>query len=306
MKRRLPSLLAVRNFESVGRNQSFTLAASELNVTQAAVSHQVRLLEEELGVKLFERFHQRIELTPAGAELLDVATECLDRLADTFDSLSGRKRADRIHVSVTPLISARWLMPRLGEFIASFETAEIIFHHSLQPPNERESKFDVKIFFSTTPLRNPGYDFLFSTALAPVCIPSLLAGIEHLPRDQLLAKLSIVHEFNTDWWREWCRRSGIDEKGIERGFTLDDPYVLENAALLGRGVILGSTHFIRERLELGELVLPFGTDNAIEIFYYMYSPRLQHRRGVDAFRRWILKLADAERAAAPPAPTAPG
>jgi len=294
VKRRLPSLLALRNFESVGRNLSFTLAAAELNVTQAAVSHQVRLLEEEIGVKLFERFHQRIELTAEGGQLLDVATECLDRLADSVDQISGRGRAERIHMSVTPLISAHWLMPSLGAYLARHPDAEIILHHSLEPPTERDVRFDLKIFFSPVRLENPAYQFLFADALAPICRPDLVRGLA-LPLETILAKLSIVHEFNYDWWIDWCRRSGIDAKVVERGIVLDDPAVLENAALLGRGVILGSMQFLGERLRSGDLVLPFGKDHALDIYYYLASPRHQRRRSVDDFRRWLMRLAEAQQ-----------
>lgn len=294
MKRRLPSLLAVRNFESVGRNLSFTLAADELNVTQAAVSHQVRLLEEEIGVKLFERFHQRIELTAEGAQLLEVATECLDRLADTIDVLSGRGRAERIHMSVTPLISAHWLMPRLGSYLAAHSNAEIVLHHSLEPPSERDAKFDLKIFFSPTKLDNPAHEFLFADALVPVSTPDLLRDLGRKPVEQILAKVNLVHEFNYDWWCEWCRRSGVDPTLVERGIVLDDPAVLENAALLGRGMILGSMLFLSERLRSGELVLPFGIAHTLPIFYYLSAPRRQSRPSVQAFRRWLTCLAQSQ------------
>lgn len=290
MNRRLPSLLAVRYFESVGRNLSFTLAANELNVTQAAVSHQIRLLEEELGVKFFTRLHQRIELTPEGLQLLDVATECLDRLADTFDLVSGRDRSERIHLSTTPLLSARWLMPQLGDYLNNAKNTEIILHHSLEPPNDREPKFDLKIFFSTEPLEDAGYDFLFSDRLVPVCSPSLLKEGSSESRTELLSRVGLVHEFNYDWWGEWCRRSGLDPALTQRGIVLDDPAVLENAALLGHGIILGSTLFLKDKLEKGDLVLPFGADPSFAIFYYLLTkPARASRRSVSNFRRWLLQ-----------------
>src|SRR5690625_2257759 len=148
MKRKLPSLLALRYFESVGRNLSFTLAASELHVTQAAVSHQIRLLEKEIGVKLFTRLHQRIELTPEGMQLLHVASECLDRLADTLGEISGKGCSERIHLSTPPLLSARWLMPHLNESLELAKHTEIVLHHSLALPNDHHPKATLNIFSS--------------------------------------------------------------------------------------------------------------------------------------------------------------
>lgn len=170
MQQRLPSLLAV---EPVGRNLSFTLAATELNVTQAAVSHQVRLLERDLGVTLFTRLHQRIELTSQGSDLLEVATECFEKLSDVTNSLTGRKRASRIHLSISPLLSAEMLIPRIGEFLDANDGTEIILHHSLTPPKERDSSYDVKLFFSRAPLNEQSYGFLFKDELVPMCAANL-------------------------------------------------------------------------------------------------------------------------------------
>ncbi len=287
MKQRLPSLLAIRYFEAVGRNLSFTLAANELNVTQAAVSHQVRLLEQELGAKLFTRLHQRIELTKHGIELLEVATECFDKLSDVTNSMSGRTQASRIHLSVSPLLSAGILMPRIDEFLNQEKGTEIIFHHSLAPPSDREPSSDIKIFFSHTPLNNESYEYLFKDGLIPMCVPALWRGHEDQTPVEYLQNVSIVHEFDYQWWEEWCERAGVDKSVVQRGIALDDPAVLENAALLGRGVILGSKRFLSDRLKSGELITPLGAKNSIAIYYYLFSGSAARRRDVGKFAKWI-------------------
>lgn len=287
MKQRLPSLLAIRYFEAVGRNLSFTLAANELNVTQAAVSHQVRLLEQELGVKLFTRLHQRIELTKSGVELLDVAIECFGRLSDVTNSISKGKQSSRIHMSVSPLFSAHILMPRIGDFLSAEEDTEVVIHHSLAPPNDRETTYDIKLFFSRTPLVDEEYEFLLADKLIPMCIPALWRTHEEQPPAEFLRQVSIVHEFDYQWWEEWCERAAIDKSVVRRGLALDDPSVLENAALLGRGVILGSKRFLADRLNAGELIAPLGANNGIDIFYYLFVGRTQRRRDVTKFAKWI-------------------
>lgn len=287
MKQRLPSLLAIRYFEAVGRNLSFTLAANELNVTQAAVSHQVRLLEQELGVKLFTRLHQRIALTKHGIDLLEVATECFDKLSDLTNSMAGRTQSSRIHLSVSPLLSAGILMPRIGDFLNDEKGTEIIFHHSLAPPSDREPSSDIKIFFSHTPLNNDSYEYLFKDGLIPMCVPALWRGHENQAPSEYLRNVGIVHEFDYQWWEEWCERAGIEKSVVQRGLALDDPAVLENAALLGRGVILGSKRFLAERLKSGELITPFGRKNCIAIYYYLFSGAANRRRDVAKFAKWI-------------------
>lgn len=287
MRQRLPSLLAIRYFEAVGRNLSFTLAANELNVTQAAVSHQVRLLEQELGVKLFTRLHQRIELTKSGEELLDIAIECFGKLADVTNSIAKGKQSSRIHLCVSPLFSANILMPRIGEFLSEDAETEVVIHHSLAPPSDRETIYDVKLFFSGTRLSDESYEFLLADKLIPMCIPALLRKHEDQPTDQFLQQVSIVHEFDYQWWEEWCEAAGIDKNVVRRGIALDDPSVLENAALLGRGIILGSKRFLSDRLRSGELVAPFGEDNGIDIFYYLFLGKTHRRGDVARFVKWL-------------------
>lgn len=238
------------------------------------------------------RLHQRIELTPEGVQLLNVATECLDRLADTLDQISGRGRSERIHLSTTPLLSARWLMPKLNEFLKVSRNTEIVLHHSLESPNDREPKFDLKIYFSTRRLAETNCEFLFADRLAPMCSPQLLKEFETTSCSAMLSQAGIVHEFGYEWWTEWCRRKGVDPAIVERGVVLDDPAVLENAAVSGHGIILGSMFFLDERLKVGQLVLPFGPDPSFPIFYYLLTKPDQSRRaGVAAFRKWLLKSA---------------
>lgn len=287
MKQRLPSLLAIRYFEAVGRNLSFTLAANELNVTQAAVSHQVRLLEQELKTKLFTRLHQRIELTKQGIQLLAVASECFDKLSDVTNELSGSKRSSRIHLVVSPLFSAGILMPRLGDYLDKEKDTEIILHHSLAPPNESDQTYDIKLFFSHVPLNDDAYEFLFKDGLIPMAVPALWRGHEGETASEYLSKVSVVHEFDYQWWEEWCERAGVQKSVVQKGIALDDPSVLENAALLGRGVILGSKHFLAERLRSGELIAPFGIENQIDIYYYLLGGSSQRRRDVAKFANWL-------------------
>jgi LysR family glycine cleavage system transcriptional activator len=290
LKRKLPSLLALRHFESVGRNLSFTIAANELSVTQAAVSHQVRSLEEDIGVRLFNRMHQRIELTPAGQRLLEVSTEMLDQLADAIDDISGRTRADRIHICVTPLVSAFLIMPHLNEYVALANTAEIILHHSLEPPKEKEDRYDLTIFFKMEESRNPEEMFLFKDILVPVCSVDLLKKFDGSSPTSLLSTAGIIHESRMDFWASWCQKAGIDPKYSARGIVIDDPATLSSAAAHGQGVILGSYIFLQDHFSNGSLVMPFGLSPSVDVFYYLVcKPKATRRKPVANLRKWLIE-----------------
>lgn len=220
-------------------------------------------------------------------DLLAVASECFDKLADITNEMSGSKRSSRIHLSVSPLFSAGILMPRIGDYLDREKETEIIIHHSLAPPSDTERTHDVKLFFSHTPLKDDSYEFLFKDGLIPMAVPALWRGHEGETPAEYLGKVSIVHEFDYSWWEEWSEKAGVQKSVVQRGIALDDPSVLENAALLGRGVILGSKHFLAERLRSGELIAPFGVGNEIDIYYYLLCGSSQRRRDVAKFINWL-------------------
>lgn len=287
MNRKLPSLLAVRYFESVGRHLSFTLAAHELNVTQAAVSHQVKQLEEKIGTQLLTRLHQRVELTPEGEALLKTSIECLDMLAETFDSISSSKSNRRVVLSVTPLLSAHWLLPRLNRYLADHTSADIVLHNSLKTPTKDTDDFDLKIFYSAEQLNDSNYDPLLTDELLPICNASMTQGIIPLPLSEF-SKFNLVHEFDHSWWEAWCELANIDPFLAHRGMVVDDPVVLEKAALVGHGLVLGSASFMRDRIESGELITPFGLSPTFKIHYYLYTKPTARGKAISDLREWII------------------
>ncbi len=289
MRRRLPSLLAVRYFEAAGRLLSFTAAANELNVTQAAVSHQVRLIEDEVGCRLFNRLHQRVELTPEGKQFLETVSECFDRISETFAEVSGQKNVEQIYLSVTPYMASRFILPQLEDFLTVEKNCEIIFHLTMDARGENDGKVDMKIFFTTKPEKNSQIEFLFMDELVPVCSPKLLAASKTNDPVELLTSARIGHEFSYRWWVDWAKRTGIDPNLVERGNIFDDPSALEQSAIYGRTMILGSKRFLHDRIEAGEIALPFGEENALKIYYYLQIPPSKERRSTRIFRNWIIE-----------------
>jgi LysR family glycine cleavage system transcriptional activator len=290
MKRKLPSLLAVRYFESVGRHLSFTAAAEELNVTQAAVSHQVRQLEERLGHQLFVRLHHRIALTETGEQLLAACTRCLEDLEEVFRRLGNQQEAAPLVLNVTPWISARWLLPRLNDYLSKHPDTDIVLHNSLKSPLSDSEEFDLKIFYSGERLNDSTFEILFTDQIVPICSPTIASPGKSLTETEFVG-LNLVHEFDHEWWTTWCERAGLGPDLAKRGLIVDDPVVLEKAALLGHGLILGSETFTRDRVVAGELIYPFGTSVSIPIYYYVVAKSPSPSSSVCQLKSWIIENA---------------
>ena len=289
MSRNIPSLLALRYFEAAGRNLSFKLAAEELNVTQAAVSHQIRFLETHLAVRLFRRLHQRVELTGEGEELLEATTEYFDGIEEACGRINARRGYNRVHLSITPLLLSRWLLPDLEEFLGPVPMSDIVLRSSLAPPAEDDQGFDLKIFFSSKEISQSGYTPLMKDLLVPMCHPCLLKDLPAHDVDTVIRSLRLVHEFDHQWWEQWLTITGLDPKRARRGIVVNDPGVLENAALLGKGLILGSTMFLAEHLASGRLVQPFEDQISLPVYYYMFAkPASQKRKRILQLSSWLL------------------
>nr|WIE89107.1 LysR family transcriptional regulator [Mesorhizobium sp. WSM4875] len=292
--RRLPSLRAVHYFESVARNLSFTKAADELNVTQAAISHRISDLEEELGVRLFSRAHRRIDLTPDGLLLLGTATEALERLGDALASIAHPPN-DELHIGVTPLFSAYWLMPHLSQFTDTRGQTQIALHHSLEPPHERLDRTSVKIFWGG---EFSGYEReeLFTDYLVPMCSRQIFDAISGKSIEEVMSTINVIHEFDWEWWAKWCQSEGVDPCVIKKGTIVDDPGALESAATLSHGMILGSITFLKHKIDRGEIFTPFGTRSPIEIQYCIFTKHCKmNQKNVREFREWILSSVARER-----------
>ena len=294
MARNIPSLVALRYFEAAGRNLSFKLAAEEMNVTQAAVSHQIRQLEAHLKVRLFRRLHQRVELTGEGDELLDVTTEYFDRIAEVCGRITGQQEQNRIQLSVTPLLLSNWLLPNLEEFLGPVPMSDVVLRSSLLPPSEDEEAFDMKVFFSTGEIRQSSFTPLMKDALVPMCAPGLLNELPSRDIDSVITSLRLVHEFDHTWWAQWLENAGLEAEVAQQGMVVNDPTVLENAALLGKGLILGSTMFLAEHVISGRLVQPFANQISLPIHYYLFAkPAARSRRRLKQFSDWLINSAQA-------------
>lgn len=222
MARRLPHLNALRAFEAAGRHGSFTRAAAELHVTHAAISHQVRALEEHLGVSLFRRTTRAVKLTDAGQTLLPVMTKALDAMADAIQRLGADDATGSLTVGVTPAFAARWLVPRLAGFQAAHPEIDVRLAPSYQLVDFTRDEADLAVRYGHGRWSGVRADKLLSLDTVPVCSPALLTGPNPLRTPADLKHHTLLHDDLGEVWRRWLVAAGIDGIDPTRGPKFGD------------------------------------------------------------------------------------
>ena len=295
MARRLPPLNALRAFEAGARHLSFTKAAEELHVTQAAISHQVKLLEEDLGVSLFRRMTRKLALTEEGRALMGVAGEALDAIAGEAARLREAPGGRTLSLSLIPTFGVKWLAQRLGRFWALHPEIDLRLHHSIHLVDFARDEVDAAVRWGGGAWPGVEAVYLMRAGLVPVCSPALCKGPPALNVPDDLRHHTLLHERDYVDWAQWLAVAGAHEVEARRGPIIDDPSVLHQAAIDGQGVALESESIVRADLEAGRLVKPFDVDLDRDNAYYLVAPpRHFDRPNVQAFRDFLLSELAAE------------
>ncbi len=298
MARRLPPLNALRAFEAAARHLSFTKAAEELYVTQAAISHQVKALEEALDLQLFRRLNRRLMLTDAGQLYLPALTEAFDAI----DTATGRLRADdnagRLVVSVANSLAAKWLLPRLPHFRDRHPDIEVEISAADRLVDFGRDTVDMAIRYGLGNYPGLRVDSLMKDTNFPVCSPGLLAGPVPLSEPDDLRRHSLLHDavgvFDAPDWSKWLAAVGITGAWTDRGQRYSHSSLVLQAAIDGQGVALGRSTLVALDLEAGRLVQPFGPAlPSIYACYVVSPPATAERPKIKAFRDWLLDEAGA-------------
>jgi LysR family glycine cleavage system transcriptional activator len=297
LARRLPPLNALRAFEAGARHLSFTKAAEELFVTQAAVSHQVKLLEEDLGVSLFRRMTRKLALTEEGRALQRVAGEALDAIAEVAGELRAGSRGRTLSLSLTPTFGVKWLAQRIGRFWAAHPDIDLRLHHSIHLVDFARDEVDAAVRWGGGTWPGVEAVYLMRAGQTPVCAPELLQGPHPLREAADLRHHTLLHERDYVEWAQWLAVAGAPEIDPRRGPVIDDISVLHQAAIDGQGVALESENMVRADLEAGRLVKPFDVDLDEHNAYYLVAPpKAFERPNVQAFRDFLLAELKAEAA----------
>jgi len=299
LRRTLPPLNPLRSFEAAARYLSYTLAAQELNVTQVAVSRQVRVLEDYLEVTLFERGTRSVSLTDAGRALLPVLTQALDHIELGIANINKRGR-NAISIQVYTAFAQRWLIPRLVRFQELHPTIEVNLRTSDRPLNFDRQNIDAAIISAPAPAPPAEHEYVLLSRreLMPVCSPTLVKGRKLPLGPESLKKLPLLHSLaRPEAWREWLDAAGYSAINAKTGLRFETSSMVFGAAVAGLGVAVGIRMLVEEELRSGVLVVPFRYVHASPRKYYLVSPKsLSPSTALTIFSEWLVKEADAKTA----------
>ena len=294
--RRLPSLTALRAFESVARSLSFSRSAAELHVTKAAVAQQVRALEAEIGAALVERDGRGLRLTEAGrAGRLELA-EGFAHLAAAARQMREAGGRQLLVVGADPSFAATWLVGRIGRFKQAHPDIDLL----LDATRETQDALDVAIRWGAGDFPRLSAQRLFDESVFPVCAPALLAGPHPLRAPADLAQHNLLHlQFNArfaSWpdWETWLHAAGVPQVDASRGVWFGQMSIALQAAIRGQGVALSTRALAADDMAAGRLTAPFDTSVETPYGYYLLCKREKLASPkVSAFRSWLVEEARA-------------
>ncbi len=300
MSRRLPPLNALRAFEAAARHLSFTRAAAELNVTQAAISHQVKALEERLGVRLFRRLNRALLLSEEGQAYLPPVRDALDTIAAATERLVAHDVSGTLNISVSPSVAAMWLVPRLAGFRKAHPEIDVRISADDRLTDFARDDVDLVIRYGRGHYPGLASMLLMTEDVFPVCSPAILDGPPALRRPADLGGHTLLHddpigvadaEALADW-RMWLLAAGVEGIDSERGPRFSHSNLLLQAAIDGQGVALGRTPLVANEIAGGRLVKPFELSLPASFAYYIVCPEAAAERPkVAAFREWLIEEA---------------
>jgi len=292
MNARLPSLNGLRAFEAAARHLSFTEAASELNVTQTAISHQIRRLEDELGIRLFVRKNRALELTPQARDYLPGVRAAFNDLKLATDRLRRRGDDNVLTISTLASLAAKWLLPRLSIFQEAHPKVDVRITTSTSLVDFKSGDVDAAIRYGRGHWPGVRAQWLMADELFPVCSPALLERERPLRCPQDLAHHTLLHSSGgyDDDWRLWLTAAGLPaDISKQPGLTFDLIFMTVQAAIDGIGVAMGRTSYVQEDITKGRLVVPFKIALPVDAGFYLVSPEAAaDPPKLRVFRDWLI------------------
>jgi LysR family transcriptional regulator, glycine cleavage system transcriptional activator len=289
MPRRLPRLNAIKAFEAAARYESFTRAAEELCVTQGAVSHQVKALEAELGIKLFNRERQGLLITEAGRQYLAVVRDALDRIAAGTERLIQRQGSGMLTVSTSPDFAAKWLVHRLGRFAAAHPDIDLRISATMHHVEFAREDVDVAVRHGDGNWDGLDTARMCAEQLFAVCSPKLASEGRRMSKPSDLLKFPLLHLNDRKDWSRWLEAAGVAHPELAHGPVLNRASMVIDAAVDGQGVALARTTLAAWDLINGRLVRPFPVHLRLSKTYWIVCPKATSTLPkIAMFRDWLL------------------
>jgi len=289
MATRLPPLNALRVFEAAARQLSFTRAAEELFVTQAAVSHQIKALEEFVSVKLFVRKNRALLLTEEGQSYYLDIKDVFNNINEATDKLLARGEKGAITVSLQPSFAIQWLVPRLKEFNALHPEIDVRIKAVDQPDNSLTEDVDIAIYYGRGRWPDVLAERLQQEYLIPVCSPLLFSGNKPLDTVDDLINHTLLHDSSRKDWKRWVKKTGVKGANVNHGPIFSHSAMVVQAAVHGQGIALAHSVLAKPDIDSGRLVCPFNEVLESKSAHYIVCREHQADVGkISAFKEWVL------------------
>ncbi len=296
MSRRLPPLNSLRVFEAAARHLSFTRAAEELFVTQAAVSHQIKALEEFLSLKLFRRRNRSLLLTEEGQSYFLDIKDIFTSIAEATDKVLERSEKGALTISLPPSFAIQWLVPRLADFNAQEPDIDVRIKAVDMEEGSLTDDVDVAIYYGRGNWPGLRADKLYQEYLIPLCSPSLLLGTKPLESLSDLRLHTLLHDTSRKDWKQFTRQYNIDGINVNHGPIFSHSTMVLQAAVHGQGVTLGNNVLAQPEIEAGRLIAPFDEVLISKNAFYVVCHEQQADMGrIATFRDWMLATARKEQ-----------
>lgn len=287
MRRKLPSLNGLKAFEAAARYLSFTKAAESLFVSQAAVSHQIKTLEDQTGLVLFKRLTRALELTESGRRLYPKVQQAFDLMEEGVREASQRNDRQSLTISALPSFASGWLVRRLGSFTQRHPEIQVRLDPNAGLVDFLMDDIDVGIRYGLGQYPDLYTEHLMDEDLFPVCNPELA---EKLRGPEDLRGVTLLHDDGHGQWATWLKASGVEVPDIGHGVVFTDSAMVIQAAVQGQGVALARSELCREHLKQGLLARPFDFSLPSRFAYYLVYPKeFETRPEIQAFRSWLLE-----------------
>ena len=294
MPARLPPLNSLRAFEAAARHASFVKAAAELHVTPAAVSHQVKALEDHLGATLFKRLPRGLVLTAQGRACLPDLTKGFAHLVRAVQEVRAEGLGGPLTVSVLPSFATLWLVPRLQGIFDAYPDVELRVRADFRRTDFAREDVDLVIRYGLGTYPGLWSRLLLREDVFPVCAPALLNRPHPLRRLGDLRHHTLLHDIEVSTaeasltWRHWLRDAGVTGVEPDRGPKFSDSVMLTEAAVRGQGIALGRTALVADHLASGRLIRPFPIRRPADYAYYVVAPEANAVLArVRAFVQWL-------------------